>query len=729
MIRTPQSGDPQWEIGLLSDRSSPPQTELLNNQSPILSASTTSSSSSSSTVRPLRPATETKIFSLNPLAPSFNFVGRSSFFLPPSSTCLPPPPAFENTSPHIYEQQVIDRQQTILTSINKWNASATMAPFSLPTGQPAPNAFQFNNNIPGFPPSLSSLQNTSQDSATSNDSFRTQVPKPWDLPSEYENTGQVAIPDPSPFADPPIPFATPNFNNGLDARAQFQPFANQNSMMNGTSAGAYGNESEYQMPGQQQQQGYPPQNSFNMRMNRMNGMRSMNGMNGTNGMHGMNGFDGANDVAYQPPPYNGPIGGPQNPQMSNGHLGNQQHQLQNQLAFNGHGASAQSNFAQQNMSMRPQLPQIATQFPSNQYSTQYNQTYSAPPIGGIPQQFYNGGGGDNNYHGPNSTPGSASSMMSNLNFGNLSLGNNTNSIGPNGNQNNGYGHSNGIGGNAHQGLVQNQTSGISQAVAHKNNNNNIAAIARNAQYSSLPPVGNIQHPLPPKPQFHAQKPFTSKPDHGNHVYAAINSNPHSAHSGVHTPQQQKSSLQSEQSQQSQQSSNSIQSPVSSNDFPISATASEPRARFTPLLRSTRGKSIKSITASVDRAQHVEDWVQNTPTRGSISRESSIAGEVIIDDTSKMSNFNTRGLELTPSSSFTPRPLSVNPFGPSNDLMPLSTNNRFAPAMSALLRELTENGTVIPTAEKALDMYYMPLEEYCRQSKPVQWGVMKIKNVS
>ncbi|APA12034.1 hypothetical protein sscle_08g068040 [Sclerotinia sclerotiorum 1980 UF-70] len=581
-----------------------------------------------------------------------------------------------------------------------------MAPFNLPTGQPAPNAFQFNNNIHGFPPSLSSLQNTSQDSANSNDSFRTQVPLSWNLPSEYENNGAVAIPDPSPFAEPPVPFATPDFNNGHDARAQFQPFANQNSIMNGASAGAFGHENGYQMPVQQQQQRGYQQDNFGM------GMSGMNGMSGVNDMHG---FNVANN-AYQSPPYDGQIGVPQNPQVGNVHIGNQQYQHQNLLGFNGHGTVDQRNFQQQNMGMRPQLPPIATQFPTNPYSPQYNQTYSAPPN---PPQFRN-----NYYRGTNSTPGSASNMASNLNFGSLSLGTGPNSIVPNANPIGGYCHSNGMNNIGHDGLERNHSNGNLQAAG---NNNNTAASARNAQYSSLPSVGNIYHPLPPKPQFHAQKPHVSNPDLSHHVHAAINSNPPPV---VHTPRPQKQNLQSEQGQPSQESSNSIQSPVSSNDLPVSATASEPRPSFTPLLRSSRGKS---ITASVDRAQHVNDWVQNTPTRGTSSHENSITSEVVIDNTPKMLHYDGGKSErsingshdgMLGASTFTPRPLTVNPFNPITALTPFSPNSRFGAAggMSPLLRELTRNGTTVPTADEALEMRFMPFEEYCRQSKPVQWGI-------
>ncbi|TGO81517.1 hypothetical protein BPOR_1122g00010 [Botrytis porri] len=593
-----------------------------------------------------------------------------------------------------------------------------MASFNLPTGQPAPNAFQYNNNPHGFPPSLANLQNTSQDSANSNDSFRTQVPLPWNLPSDYEDSGGVEMCDPSPFAEPP-PFVAPEFSNG---RAQFQPFTNQNSMVNGASAGAYNHENEYQM---QQQQTYQQEN-FTM------------GLNGMNGMHSMNSFSGANN-AYQSPPYNGQIGGLPNPHMSTGHTGNLQHQHQNQFGFNGHGGPpTQSNFQQQNMGMRPQLPQIATQFPTHPYSPQYNQTYSAPPIGMNPAQFYDNVGGGN-YHGPNSTPSSASRMVSDLKFSNLSLGGmSPNGVGPNGIQNNGYGHGSGVGnigntgGIGHNGSEQNRSNGSFSAVA---NNNNMAANARNAQYSSLVSVGNIHHPLPPKPPFQAQNTHVSKPNSGNQPYTATSNNPRSV---VHTPQQQKRSLQSEKSDPSQESSNDIQSPVSSNGRSLSAAipASEPRPNFTPLLRSNRGTS---ITASVDRAQHISDWVQNTPTRGSVSRQNSVTSDNFaeVDNTPTMPNYDA-GRDHRPINSshdaipggFTPRALSVNPFNPVTTLAPFSPNSRYGDAggMSPLLRELTRNGTVTPTAEEALDISFMPFEEYCRQAKPAQYGVMRIKNI-
>ncbi|KAI9644357.1 hypothetical protein NHQ30_007714 [Ciborinia camelliae] len=772
-----QSGAPRWGIGPPSDRSISPQSSIPNNNS----LSSSSSSSSSSTVRPLCPTAQISFLSLNPLAPPFHpAVAAAPLFFPPP----PPPPTPRAFN---YQQQAIDRQQEAVF------ASPAMAPLNLPTGQPAPNAFQFNNNSHGFPPSLASLQNTSQDSANSNDSFRTQVPLPWNLPSEYENNGAVAIPDPSPFADPPLPFATPDFNNGHDARAQLQPFANQNSIMNGASAGAFGHENGYQMPGQQNN--FSMGMGMNMNMNGMN-MNLMNGM--LHGMNGMNGFNGGN-IPYQSSPYNGQIGGPHNHQIGNGQMN--QHQ-QHQVNFNGHGAPPQPNFHHPNMGMRPQLPQITTQFPANPYNS-----YSAPPMGMTPQQFYNnnGGGANNNFHGPSTTPGSASTMLSNLNFGSLSLGMSPNGvggiggIGPNGNpgnqnQNNEYSHShshgngngNGNANNNNNGMMmmmhgQNQSNGNFQAApiitttTTTTTNNNPAASARSAQYTSLPSVGNLYHPLPQKPQFHAQRPYNSNKaniDPGHHAYAAINSNlqpaktPQSNHSApsnqstqstqsaqsvVHTPQPQKSSVDSQQieSQESQQGaessqqgskqgSNSVQSPVSSNEIPVSASASEPRANFTPMLRSSRGKS---ITTSVDRAQQVNDWVQNTPTRASLSRQNSITSEVIIDDTPKMSTFNhaaqrhlNRSLERTPGAAgapvFTPRPLSVNPFNPITTLAPFSPNSRFgrAPGMSPLLRELTRNGTVIPTAEEALEMRFMPFEEYCRAARPAQWGVMKIRNI-
>ncbi|TGO45165.1 hypothetical protein BCON_0416g00010 [Botryotinia convoluta] len=705
MVSSPQSGDPHWEIGPPSDnlRLSHAQSERRYYNSNTYSPQ----SPCSSTANPLYPTIQqSNLLSLNPLATPFEFAETPSFFHPPrsfSSCLLPSPPAFVDKPPFIYQQQIIDRQQQILVSINKWNApfTETMASFNLPTGQPAPNAFQYNNNPHGFPPSLANLQNTSQDSANSNDSFRTQVPLPWNLPSDYEDSGGVEMCDPSPFAEPP-PFAAPDFSNG---RAQFQPFTNQNSMVNSASAGAYGHENEYQM---QQQQAYQQEN-FAM------------GLNGTNGMHGMNSFSGANN-AYQSPPYNGQIGGLPNPQMGTGHTGNLQHQHQNQFSFNGHGGPpTQPNFQQQSMGMRPQLPQIATQFPTNPYT-----------------QFYNNGGGGN-YHGPNSTPSLASRMVSNLKFSNLSLGSmSPNGVGPNGIQNNGYSHGSGVGnigntgGIGHNDSEQNRSNGSFSAVA---NNNNMAANARNAQYSSLASVGNIHHPLPSKPQFQAQNTHVSKPNTGNQPYTATSNNPRSF---VHAPQQQKRSLQSEESEPSQESSNGIQSPVSSNGRSLSAAipASEPRPNFTPLLRSNRGTS---ITASVDRAQHVNDWVQNTPTRGSASRQNSVTSENFaeIDNTPTMPNYDAgrdhrpiNGSHDAIPGGFTPRALSVNPFNPVTTLAPFSPNSRYGDAggMSPLLRELTRNGTVTPTAEEALDMRFMPFEEYCRQAKPVQYGVMRIKNI-
>lgn len=698
-----QGGAP-WEIGPPSDRYSSPQSFQSNHYSPSLS---------SSPGRPLCPTAQISLLSLNPLAPPFDLSpGASQYFPPPPSSplSLPPPPAFAVISPFQYQQQVIDRQEQILTSIQNRNASPVMAPLNLPTGQPAPNAFQFNNNIHGFPPSLTNLLNTSQDSANSNDSFRTQVPLPWNLPSEYENNGGVAIPDPSPFADPPtLPFPTPDFTNGHDGRAQYQPFANQNSNMNGAPVGGFGQENGYHVPqGQQQQQNFGMgMNGMHMNGMNMNGM-NMNGMN-MNGMHGMNGYNGANN-AYQPSPYNGQIGGPQHPQVDNGQMN--QHN-QHQVTFNGHGAPVQPNFQHQNMGMRPQLAPLATQFPPNPYNTpQYNQAYSAPPIGMNPHQFYNGVGGNNHYRGPNSNPGSASSMISNMNFGSLSLGMSPNGIGigtgPNCNQNNGYGH--GANGNIQPAPV--------------NNNNNPAASARNAQYSSLPSVAPLYHPLPPKPEFHAQKPLTSnkpKTDLGHHAYAAINCNPQPV---VHTPQQKQQSVPSQQGVESQQSSNSVKSRASSHEFPVSATASEPRANFTPMLRSSRGKT---ITASVDRAQQVNDWVQNTPTRGSSSRENSVAGEGVVDNTPKM----LEGAEtMQVADAFTPRPLTTNPFACA-EMPPFSPNSKYGAAnnMSHLLAELTRNGTQVPTADEATSLRFLPFEEYCRQAKPVQWGVMKIRNVS
>ncbi|ATZ53869.1 hypothetical protein BCIN_09g06370 [Botrytis cinerea B05.10] len=721
MSSSSQSGDPHGEIDLPSDdlRLSCAKSERYNDSNTY-----SPPSSSFPTVNPLYPTIkQSNLLSLNPLATSFEFAETPSFFHPPrlpSSCLLPSPPAFVDISPFLYQQQIIDRQQQILISINNWNApfTETMASFSLPTGQPAPNAFQYNNNPHGFPPPLANLQNTSQDSANSNDSFRTQVPLPWNLPSDYEDNNGVEMCDPSPFAEPP-PFVTSDFSNG---RAQFQPFANQNSTINGAPAEAYDHENGYHM---QQQQAYQQEN---------HGM----GMNGMNGMHGMNSFNGANN-AYQSPPYNGQIGGPTNPQMGAGHTGNFQHQHQNQFSFNGHGGPpTQPNFQQQNMGMRPQLPQIATQFPTNPYGAQYNQTYSAPPIGMNPAQFYNNGG-DSNYRGPNSTPSSASRMVSNLKFSNLSLGGmSPNGAGLNGSQNNGYGHGSGVGnisnisGIGHNGLEQSRSNGSFSAVG---NNNNMAANARNAQYSSLTSVGNIHHPLPPKPQFQAQNAHISKQNTGSHPYTTTNSNPRSV---VHTPQQQKRSLQSEETEQSQKSSNGIQSPVSSNGRSLSAAipASEPRPNFTPLLRSNRGTS---ITASVDRAQHVNDWVQNTPTRGSVSRQNSVTIESFaeVDNTPTMPNCEA-GRDPRPINSshdgipggFTPRALSVNPFNPVTTLAPFSPNSRYGDAggMSPLLRELTRNGTVRPTAEEALDMRFMPFEEYCRQAKPAQYGVMRIKNI-
>ncbi|QSZ34636.1 hypothetical protein DSL72_007490 [Monilinia vaccinii-corymbosi] len=651
--------------------------------------------------------------SLNPLALPFHLSIGASQSPPPTSSSsssfsspspspspsrsLPPPPAFAATSLFHYQQQVIDRQEQLLISIRNWNAPPAMAPPNLPTGQPALNAFQYNNNIHGFPPSLANLQNTSLDSTTSNDSFRTQVPLPWNLPSEYENNGALVIPDPSPFADPPaLPFATPEFNNGHDARAHFQPFAHPNPHMNGALVGGFGQENGYHIPQGPQQH----QNNFGIGMNGMH--MQMSGMN----MHAMNGFNGAHNV-YQPSPYSGQIGGPPHPQMGNVQMN--QHP-QHQVSFNGHGAPVPPNFPHQNMGMRPQLAPLATHFPPNPYHTpQYNQTYSAPPIGMNPQQFYNGVGGNNHYRGPNSNPASASSMMSNLNFGSLSLGMSPSGmgmgmvIGPNGNQSHGYGHGNGNTGNFQP--------------APTNHNNNPAANARNAQYSSLPSAGPLYHPLPPKPQFHAQTAYPpNKPnnDLGHHAYAAISGNPRSA---VHTPQPQQESLPSQPGESSQQSSDSAKSPVSSSDPPISATASEPRASLTPLLQASQGKT---VTTSVDRAQQVNEWVQNTPTRGSSSRRDSLTTEGEVDSTTpKM----LEGAESTPAGSFTPRPLATNPFACA-ELPPFSPNSKYGVAsnMSHLLAELTRNGTEVPTADEATSLRFLPFEEYCRQAKPVQWGI-------
>lgn len=710
--RSAQGGSRSWEIGPSSNRSSPQHSPFSFIDSPSLYPTTD---------HDLCPTAQISLLSLNPRAPPFDPAGAAASFLPPEP---PPPssplpsPAFVETSPFQYQQQVVDRQENINESIRNWKTPKTpaaMAPFNLPTGQPAPNAFQFNNNIHGFPPSLAaSLQNTSQDSINSNDSFRTQVPFPWNLPSEYENNGAVAIPDPSPFADPPLPFATPDFNN---LQAQFQQFGNQNASMNGAPVGRFRQENGHHMPpGQQQPQDYQ-QNHFGMAMNGMN----MN-MNGMNGMHGMNGFNGANN-AFQPPHYNG--------QMN-------QHQ-QHPMNFNNHGAPVPPNFQHQNMGMRPQLAPLATQFPPNPYnSPQYNQTYSAPPMSMNAQPFYNGGGGANNYHGPNSTPGSAPNMAPNMNFSSLSLGMSPHGIGPNGNQNNGYGnsHSNtqGSGNTGNNGMMQNNLNGNFQPEPPVNNNP--AANARTAPYSSLPSVGTINHPLPPKPQFLRQKQNTiNKPDLGHHARAAINCTPQPV---AKTPQPKKQSLQSEQGAQNQESGNSAKSPVSSDGIQASATVSEPRHNFTPMLRSGRGKS---VTTSVDRAQQVKEWVQNTPVRGNSSRDNSLSSGGTVDGTPKMIDFRVEGAQrdmingnyerVTAVARFTPRPLATNPFNSNTELAPFSPNSRFGAAngMSPLLRELTRNGTTVPTGDEATSLRFLPFEEYCRQAKPVQWGVMRIRNVS
>lgn len=83
--------------------------------------------------------------------------------------------------------------------------------------------------------------------------------------------------------------------------------------------------------------------------------------------------------------------------------------------------------------------------------------------------------------------------------------------------------------------------------------------------------------------------------------------------------------------------------------------------------------------------------------------------------------------------------SEDPFAPSSALKPWGTSSSLTGplrgtlvgrgGMSKELAIFTQGGTIRPTVEDALDRRNLPFTEYCRDVKPVTFGVIKIQNVS
>jgi hypothetical protein len=565
----------------------------------------------------------------------------------------------------------------------------TMPPqFSLPTGGPIPN-FVPHFNISQFHSQVDSHQSfTSVESGDSQESFRTQVPLPYYLPSEYENLTHNL---PTPIEPPP--YATPDFLLQDHQRTQFPKFENPNmgagaTMMNPNAAvwtsanhqpGAGTN-----LVGHMQQQGNP-------------GMGTMNRMVG-----GM-----SPGYSHQPPHYS-PMSAP--------------YQNGNQIGVGVPHHPGSTNYQTvQQQRMPPQLNMASLQpspFQEQSYNGNVNQfsQYQNPQAGLQPHQFYNGG----NYR----SGGGGQTSPLNTSYPNGGQFGAMNGASSNGTYNNGNGNmmsssqnQNGafrpVKYNQNAGMTQASTSSYAPSPTESTNQNHSSNGQQQKQYAQSQATLNV----------------------GSQSYPATNT--------------------SATSQRGPDQAASIPSDAGSvEDTPVTdrrmSFSSEPRPNSTPMLRSRRGQSVTA--ASADRLQSVADWVNDTPTR---TARSSTGGSGMADTTrtpapkmlEQIVEAGGESKENTPSERNTnnlpvletinrsamapaPRPLAVNPFNTVNTLAPY-TGSRFAPAagMSSLLRSLTRNGTYTPTADEALDSHYLPFVEYCRQAKPAQWGVIKIKNVN
>jgi hypothetical protein len=141
---------------------------------------------------------------------------------------------------------------------------------------------------------------------------------------------------------------------------------------------------------------------------------------------------------------------------------------------------------------------------------------------------------------------------------------------------------------------------------------------------------------------------------------------------------------------------------------------------TPQLRSRRGQTIVSATEPT-RNQSVSDW-----TIG-VRRSSEIGATNSEELKDRGSPFNALSLmALNDADPFMSSAVVSSPF----DCM---TPCRFTVGFSAgplsqELLTLTQGGTRNPTLPEALDSCNVPFSEYCRQAKPDNYGVIKIKNV-
>ncbi|PQE21292.1 hypothetical protein CJF32_00006429 [Rutstroemia sp. NJR-2017a WRK4] len=528
-----------------------------------------------------------------------------------------------------------------------------MAPqFSLPTGGPISNFVpQFNTSQ--FHTQIDSHQSfTSVESGDSQESFRTQVPLPYYLPTEYETHSH------------PPPYTTPELDPS-HASAQFPKFENSNmgpAMMNPNAAvWTSNNPLTGGIQLQQQGMGVIPSVGYMQRGNPGIGLN-----------HTFNGM--SPQYPPQPPHYSAPY---QSGSQIGGPVTNYQSVQQQQ----------------QRIPLQPPFQEQQYNGNANAYSP-----YQSPQAGLQPHQLYNGGsyrGG-----GPPTSPLTASF--------------------PNGGQ---FGAMNGASSNGAY------------------NNGHMKSTSQNGAFR---PVSNTQNAVMTRKSSYAPSPTdTSNPNQ--------NYQPHKQYSQSQATAQITSTTSqagADQSAHTHSDAGSLEvenTPATDRRLSFS---SEPRPNSTPLLRSRRGQSVTAVSA--DRHQSVADWVNETPTR---TTRSSTTSSVMLDTTrtpapmleqiieaggeskentpgerSKLPAIDTgngKGNVMIPA----PRALAVNPFNTVNTLAPY-TGSRFAPAagMSPLLRSLTRNGTYVPTADEALDSHYLPFVEYCRQTKPAQWGVIKIKNI-
>lgn len=173
--------------------------------------------------------------------------------------------------------------------------------------------------------------------------------------------------------------------------------------------------------------------------------------------------------------------------------------------------------------------------------------------------------------------------------------------------------------------------------------------------------------------------------------------------------------------------------------------SEPRRLEGPVMRSRRGHTLSSVDPANKNA--VFDWLQSTPSAEAFTSRDKSDGRRRASPP-KMMNLLAAG-SVTPSNLKTINEDDPFVYGPS-DLQEKSAANPFAPmqavvsynnnsfglgpaghnsAMSVQLRNLTSNGARKPTIAEAVDPKNVPFSEICRLARDDNWGVVKIKNVS